>query len=75
MSIDENRNNAVQSMLNRSYDPIGRIKLAKFRLFIYSKLDLKIKRFIELYISVESPGSPNQQDVFILEIRLIREKL
>ena len=30
---------------------------------------------MEIYISVESPGSPNQQDVFILEIRPIREKL
>ena len=30
---------------------------------------------MEIYISVESPGSENQQDVFILEIRPIRAKL
>ena len=29
----EDRNNAVESMLNRSSDLSGRIKLAKFRLF------------------------------------------
>ena len=34
----------VQSMLNRSSDVSGRIKLAKFRLFIYSKLEPKINK-------------------------------
>ena len=50
---DENRNNvaAFSSMSNRSSDLSGRIKLAKFRLFIYSKLEPKIKVYGNLYIS------------------------
>ena len=49
----------VQSMLNRSSDLSGRVKLAKFRLFIYSKLEPKIKKIIEIYVSVKSLGSEN----------------
>ena len=42
----------VQSMLNRSSDLSSRIKLAKFRLFIYSKLEPKINKiYRNLYIS------------------------
>ena len=54
MKIETTQLLFVQSMLNRSSDLSGRIKLAKFRLFIYSKLE-----FIEVYISVKSPGSEN----------------
>ena len=55
--MDENRND-VATMLNRSSDLRGRMKLAKFRLFIYAKLKPnKIHR--NMYISVESPESEN----------------
>ena len=53
VSMDENRNNVLflQSMLNRSSDPSGRIKLAKFWLFIYSNLDPKINNiYRNLYL-------------------------
>ena len=32
-------------------------------------------KFMEIYISVESPGSENQQDVFTLETGPVRAKL
>ena len=61
--MDENRNN-VATMLNRSSDLRGRMKLAKFRLFIYAKLKPnKIHR--NMYISVESPESENQQELCV----------
>ena len=44
--------------LNRSSDLSCPTKLAKFRLFIYSKMEHKInKKFIEIHIPVKSPGS------------------
>ena len=59
----------VQSTLNRSSDLSGRIKLAKFRLFIYSSLEYKINKISKnLYIS-GNPGSENKKNVFILEIQ------
>ena len=58
--MDENRNN-VATMLNRSSDLRGRMKLAKFRLFIYAKLKPN-KIYRNMYISVESPESENNKN-------------
>ena len=56
MKIETTQLLFVQSMLNRSSDLSGRIKLAKFRLFIYSKLESKINKiYRNLYIS-EKPS-------------------
>ena len=49
----------VQSILNRSSNLSGRIKLAKIRLLIYSKLEPKIHKTLEIHILLESPGSEN----------------
>ena len=52
MKIETTQLLFVQSMLNRSSDLSGHVKLAKFRLFIYSKLEPKInKPYGNLYIS------------------------
>ena len=45
----------VQSMLNWLFDLSGRIKLAKFRLFIYSKLEPKIN---QIYRNLYASGKP-----------------
>ena len=45
----------VQSMLNRSSDHSGLIKLAKFRLFIYSKLEPKIDKIYRNFCISEKP--------------------
>ena len=59
MEIETTQLFFVQSMLNRSSDLSGRIKLVKFRLFTYSKLEPKINKICRnLHIS-ESPGSEN----------------
>ena len=75
MDVDRNNAAAFCSVLNQSCDLSGHIKLAKFRLFILSKLQLKINKIKKMYISVESPGYEPLQDVFILEIRPARVKL
>ena len=75
MKIETTQLLFVQSMLNRSSDLSGRMKLVKFGLFIYSKLEPKTTKFIEIYISMKSPGPEDEQDVFILEISSIRAKL
>ena len=52
MKIERTQLHFVQSMLKRSSDLSGRKQLAKFRLFIYSKLEPKINKiFRNLYIS------------------------
>ena len=52
MKIETTQLLFVQSMLNRSSNLSGSIKLAKFRLFIYSKLEPKInKSYRNLYVS------------------------
>ena len=52
MKIETTQLLFVQSMLNRSSDLSGPIKQAKFRLFIYSKLEPKINKiYRNLYIS------------------------
>ena len=65
-----------QSMLNRSSDLRSGIELAKFRLFIYSKLMPEINKIYGNFsIPVGSPGSGGQQDVFVSEVQEIRAKL
>ena len=52
MKIETTQLLFVQSMLNRSSDLSGRMKLAKFKLFIYSKLEPKINKiYRNLYVS------------------------
>ena len=52
MKIETTQLLFVQSMLNRSFDLSGGIKLAKIRLFYYSKLEPKINKiYRNLYIS------------------------
>ena len=52
MKIETTQLIFLQSMLNRSSDLSGRIKLAKFRLFIYSNLDPKLNKiYRNIYIS------------------------
>ena len=51
-AADLNRGIDLKSVLNPSSDLSGRIKLAKFRLFIYSKLEPKRNKLDrDLYIS------------------------
>ena len=60
MKIETTEPLFVQSILNRSSDLSGRIKLVKFKLFIYSKLEPKINKiYRNLYIS----GQPRVREL------------
>ena len=65
----------VQSLLNQSSDLNSRIKLAKFKLSIYSKLEPKINKiYRHLYISEKPRVSELTQCVYF-RICPIRAKL
>ena len=60
MKIETTQLLFVQSMLNRSSDLSGRMKLAKFTLFIYSKLEPKINK---IYRNLRISGKPRVREL------------